>query len=171
MAKKCLPKGPHQVDEAASRFFETLKAESDRGCALVVAAFLDEALELLLRSRMSSDATVVKKSMDPLFTGVGPLMSFWAKTELCRALNLLDDWEYRDLTSIRSVRNLLAHSYNRANFSDARVVEIVARLHKFRRVKFSPDDVRRNKEARLKFLVAASWLAGTLQHRTDHPRP
>lgn len=35
----------------AARFFETIKGESDRGCVLVAAAFLDEALERIATQR------------------------------------------------------------------------------------------------------------------------
>ena len=68
MTKHRLPQGPAELKGLAAKFFATIKAESDRGYVLVAAAFLDEGLELLLRSRMSKSASVVKASVDPLFT-------------------------------------------------------------------------------------------------------
>ena len=156
------------VKKWAAVFFETIKAESDRGCVLVAAAFLDEALELLLRSKMKSEAKIVKESVDPLLTGIGPLKSFWARTELCRALDFLADWEYDDLSQIRNLRNLFAHSYEQADFDDPRVVEMVMKLNAFgeRIVPRGQAPKRPDiKEARLRFSLAAGWLAGTLHSR------
>src|SRR5262245_8195161 len=118
MVKKRLPDTPDELEGWAAQFFATVKAESDRGCVLVAAAFLDEGLELLLRSKMSRDASIVKNSIEPLFTGMGPLKSFWAKTELCLALGLLPDYEHGDLARIRNLRNLFAHTYTGASFDD-----------------------------------------------------
>ena len=168
MSNKRLPNDSEDVKVRAAAFLKTIKAESDRGCVLVAAAFLDEALELLLRSKMKSEPQVVKKSADPLLTGIGPLKSFWAKTELCRTLDLLAEWEYEDLSRIRNLRNLFAHSYEHADFDDPRVIEIVMKLNAFgERIvpqgKATPP--AGVKEARQRFSLAASWLGGTLHFR------
>lgn len=168
MTRKRLPESSEDVKGAATAFLETIKAESDRGSVLVAAAFLDEALELLLRSRMKSEPRIVKQSVDPLLTGIGPLKSFWARTELCRALDFLADWEYEDLSQIRNLRNLFAHSYEQADFDDSRVIEMVMKLNAFGertlpwgRAPKQADE----KEARKRFSLAAAWLAGTLHRR------
>ena len=62
--------------------FGNFHKESDRGCVLVAAAILDNCLETLLRAEFSQDATVVKRVINPLFKGQGPLASFWSKTQL-----------------------------------------------------------------------------------------
>lgn len=167
MRKPRLPRTPEELNEWAARFFETIKGESDRGCVLIAAAFLDEALELLLRSRMATTAPVVKASIDPLFTGIGPLKSFWAKTELCRSLKLLAHWEHADLSRIRNLRNLFAHSYEKADFDDPRVVAIVSKLFGgLPKTKYRPKaNASPMKEARQRFSLAAAWLAGTLHNR------
>jgi len=174
MAKKRLPESPEEVEKLAAVFLATLKGESDRGCVLVAAAFLDEALELLLRSRMRSEPKVVKQSIDPLLTGIGPLKSFWARTELCRALDLLTEWEYEDLKKIRDLRNLFAHSYEQADFDDPRVVEMSLQLHTFgsrtvpKGALLKRTDI---KEARLRFTSEASFVAGTLHNRAGMTKP
>jgi len=174
MAKKRLPESSEDVAKLAKVFFETIKAESDRGCVLVAAAFLDEALELLIRSKMMRDVKVVNRSVDPLLTGVGPLRSFWAKTELCRALDLLADWEHEDLTQIRDIRNLFAHSYENADFDDPRIVEMVLRLNAFGRRILPKEDSPKlsgDKDARRRFSLAASWIAGALHNRSGMVKP
>lgn len=168
MTRKRLPESSEDVKGAATSFLETIKAESDRGSVLVAAAFLDEALELLLRSKMKSEPTIVKQSVNPLLTGIGPLKSFWARTELCRALDFLADWEYEDLSQIRNLRNLFAHSYEHADFDDPRVVAMVMKLNAFgeRTLPWGRAPMRAGeKEARKRFSLAAAWLAGTLHHR------
>lgn len=164
---KHLPTDPEELSGWTAQFFSTIKGESDRGCVLVAAAFLDEALELLLRSRMSTDSQVLKSSIEPLFTGIGPLKSFWAKTELCRALRLVPDYEYADLTRIRNLRNHFAHSYVNASFDDAKAVEIVSELRHFGLKEFPPkaDESEESGHVRDRFSLAASWLAGAIHKR------
>jgi DNA-binding MltR family transcriptional regulator len=173
MAKKRLPSVPAELKGRAANFFETIKVESDRGCVLVAAAFLDEALELLLRAQMSHDRAVVKNSVEPLFAGIGPLKSFWAKTELCRVLKLVSEQEYADLTSIRNLRNYFAHSYVDATFEDPKAAEIVVGLNHFGIRIFAVTDVEKKKGSyvRNRFSLAASWLAGSFHKRagmTEH---
>jgi DNA-binding MltR family transcriptional regulator len=167
MPKKRLPETPRELEGWAAEFFQTIKAESDRGCVLVAAAFLDEALELLLRSRMSKDAGVIKGSIEPLFTGLGPLKSFWSKTELCFALGLLPDYEHSDLMRMRNLRNLFAHSYTNAAFDDVRVIQIISELKHFGMKQFPLSDAERAKRGhvRSRFMSAAAWLAGTIHDR------
>jgi DNA-binding MltR family transcriptional regulator len=168
MGKRRIPESSEDVKGAATAFLETIKAESDRGSVLVAAAFLDEALELLLRSKMKAEEKIVKQSVDPLLTGIGPLRSFWARTELCRALDFVADWEYEDLCQIRGLRNLFAHSYERADFDDPRVIALVMKLNAFgeRTLPWGRATKREDeKEARKRFSLAAAWLAGTLHRR------
>jgi DNA-binding MltR family transcriptional regulator len=164
MTKKRLPATPEELDGSAAKFFETIKGESDRGCVLVAAAFLDESLEFLLRSKMTKEANIVKASIEPLFTGIGPLKSFWAKIELCRAFELLGDYQYSDLTRIRNLRNYFAHSYIDATFGDQKVVGIVSELIYFGLKLFNTDEKEKAKAGyvRGRFMLAAAWLAGSI---------
>lgn len=165
MPKKRLPATPHELKGWAARFFETIKNESDRGCVLVAAAFLDEGLELLLRSRMSKDSAVVKGSIEPLFSGgVAPLRSFWAKAKLCFSLGLVPDNLHADLMRIRSLRNLFAHSYSGASFEDPTVIQLVSELKHFGMREFPPSDEEkvRPDHVRNRFMLAAAWLAGII---------
>jgi hypothetical protein len=167
MSRKPLPATPEELKGPAAQFFETIRCESDRGCVLVAAAFLDEALELLLRSRMSSDPRIVKTSMKPLFTGIGPLKSFWAKTELCRALGVIPEPEYSDLMRIRDLRNHFAHSYVTASFDDPEAVKIVSDLRHFGFKALPPkdDETGGPTGARQRFSLAAAWVAGAIHER------
>jgi DNA-binding MltR family transcriptional regulator len=185
MAKRLLPGTKQEVEALASKFSASLSAESDRGCVLVGAAFIDEGLEILLRSRMLHDAPSVKACVDPLFTGLGPLRSFWAKTQLCRALDLMSDWMYEDLERIRNLRNLFAHSYENASFEDPRVIalteglkaanEVVKKMKQPSETRPEADvqeqEPRQQRESpkkeRVRFTISASYLAGHIHGQAD----
>lgn len=166
MAKRKHPVVPTDVDDQASLFFEALKNESDRGCVIVAAAFIEDALEVLLRASMSRQRSVVKETIDPLFKGIGPLSSSWAKAELCRANKLIPEWLYKDLAKIRDLRNQFAHTYRPASFGDVAVLDTVSKLHAFGwspatpgpRVKATANSTM----VRKSFMCAAGLIGGTL---------
>ena len=112
---------PEDFELVREEVFEQLINESDRGCVLIAAAILDEGLESRLRQKMASEDAVVKACVAPLFVGIGPLTSFSAKTQLARALRLIPQWMYEDIERIRRLRNLFAHSYEKADFADPKV--------------------------------------------------
>lgn len=167
MTGKRLPKDPSELKGRSADLFNTIKLESDRGCTLIAAAFLDEALELLIRSQMSGKASIVKASVGPLFTGIGPLKSFWAKIELCQALKLISEQEHSDLSGIRALRNHFAHSYVDATFDDPKAVKIVTDLYHFGIRHFPVTAVEKQKGnfVRHRFSLAAAWLAGGFHKR------
>lgn len=185
MARKKLPATQLDVDAVRDKFVDTLYGESDRGCVLVAAAMMDEGLEVLLREHMLSDKSSVNACVEPLFIGLGPLKSFWAKTQLARALGLIDEWMYKDLDRMRNLRNLFAHSYEQADFDDPRVIALTNSLvgadKAVQSFNTGPDangDVhpippptsrrhvkgrrRTSKKERLRFTLAASYIGGRL---------
>lgn len=167
MAKKNLPKSTEDLQGRSVDFFETIKLESDRGCVLIAAGFLDEALELLLRSHMTSDSSVLKKSVDPLFTPDGALGSFGVKTNLCRALKLVYEEECADLNHIRELRNYFAHSYVAASFGTPEAIKIVKKLNHFGITGFPPNDeeMKCSDYIRKRFSLCAAWIAGGIHKR------
>lgn len=186
MAKRQLPATKEEVEALAEKFFSSLVQESDRGCVLVGAAFIDEGLEILLRSKTLHDTLTVKVCVDPLFAGLGPLRSFWAKTQLCRALDIIDDWMYEDLEKIRNLRNLFAHSYENADFDDQRVIALTEGLMSadkaVREFAKSPTTEmgavakeqerprQTAKKERARFIISASFLAGHIHGKADSYR-
>lgn len=190
MAKaKRPPKSEQEVLPIGELFIDQLAKESDRGCVLVAAAMLDEALEFLLRCNMSKEDALVKVCVDPLFVGLGPLKSFWAKIQLTRALGHIDQWMYDDLERIRNLRNFFAHTYSDADFANPRVVAITERLVGADKAvrsmskrpqlgKIVPDRLIRDtriqdrpivKKERMRFTLAASYIGGRI-HRKCVPQ-
>jgi len=107
---------------------QMLYKESDRGCVLVAVPILDECLEKVLRNIFSSEKSVIKKSVNPLFTIFGPLSTFWAKIQLTNALNILPEEVYEDLEVIRDLRNKFAHQYKPVSFLDPEVINLAENL-------------------------------------------
>lgn len=107
----------------------TLRGESERGCVLVGAAFLEEVLEAMLRARL------VEGTADPLFEYPQALSSFSAKITLCFAVGAVNADERHDLDVIRDLRNEFAHTHlPAAPFRDRRFVELCASLRIMRHV-------------------------------------
>jgi len=121
-----------EKEEVAAReyekYFQCFDEETDRGCVLVAVGVLDDLLERLIRAQFSNDATTVKRAVDPLFKGTGPLSSFWAKVQISYSLDLITEWMYEDLERIRELRNMFAHEYKRADFNDPAVIKLTEKL-------------------------------------------
>jgi DNA-binding MltR family transcriptional regulator len=116
------------MDSETSEFFASLKQESDRGCALVAAEMLAGALEALLRKSMTEKGNVRKGCVQQLFSDFGPLGSFAAKTDLCLALQLIDEELFTALTTIRKVRNKFGHSSGPLTFEEQGISALIDNL-------------------------------------------
>ncbi len=102
------------IPDAAIRFHRIrmeLDRESDRGVALLSAAYVDAFLEKAVKSRLC-DMAVPKGStlFDRLFQSANPpLGSFSAKIDLAFAMKVIGPHTYHDLHIMRGVRNDFAH--------------------------------------------------------------
>jgi DNA-binding MltR family transcriptional regulator len=106
MGKKQLQTLPELTADVA-RLVEDLQQETDRGAALVGAAFLDDVLDVTLRAVFVEEPDAVNKLM-----GMGrPLESFGARTHLAYCLGLLGTDVYADINLIREIRNDFAHRH------------------------------------------------------------
>jgi len=94
-----------RLDEVLA-FRHELTSESDRGCALMAAAYLDDQLGLLLKSRFVDDSKVSKE----LFDHIAPLGTFSARVDMAYMLGLLSSTARRDLHLIRKIRNSFGHT-------------------------------------------------------------
>lgn len=91
--------------EAFLAFREALTSESDRGCALFAAAYLDKALSDLLYLSLVEN----KRIEEELFEGTAPLSSFSSRIKLAYYLGRVSAECRRDLDTIRGIRNDFAH--------------------------------------------------------------
>ncbi|HEU0143495.1 MAG TPA: MltR family transcriptional regulator [Nitrososphaera sp.] len=100
--------------ENVMRFAASLTSESDRGCALMAAAYLDSELGKLLDKFFVNNASVKREMLDQS----RPLASFSARIDMAYLLGLLGPKAHRDLHLIRKVRNEFGHVPVELNFDD-----------------------------------------------------
>jgi hypothetical protein len=102
-------------------FIEEMNLQTDRGVAIVGAAWVEDEMALALESILASEPNVWKR----LFEGAGPLATFSAKIDLARLLGLITDAIRSDLHIIRDIRNEFAHQvahktdYTKLSFQSA----------------------------------------------------
>jgi DNA-binding MltR family transcriptional regulator len=102
-----------QLIDKSFSFRRALTSESDRGCALFAAAYLDVNLSDLLYVTFVEDKSIEKE----LFDGTAPLSSFSSRIRLTYYLGLISLQCKRDLDTIRSIRNDFAHDPEIISFS------------------------------------------------------
>ena len=126
-----------QVD-AVVEFRYSLDSETDRGCALMAAAFLDSEVERLLSFFVLDKKAVVKE----MFGQSGPVGTFSSRIHLAYLLGLISPAIHRDLHLIRKIRNGFAHVYQKMTFDDPTIASRCRELtHHFRQVDERPREI------------------------------
>jgi hypothetical protein len=105
-------------------FQNALREESDRGCALIVAAYLDAELEALLRAKLVPD----KKIAEELLGQSRPLATFSARIDLAYLVGLIPNNAHRELHLIRRIRNDFGHSPVATTFATKAIASRCAAL-------------------------------------------
>jgi mannitol operon repressor len=98
-----------QFGDQLRRLEDEFNRETDRGAALVCAAFLDERLHETLAAHF-----VQHKDADRLFKTDAPLSTFSARIRIAFALGLISELEYKQCEIIRNIRNDFAHKLERS---------------------------------------------------------
>jgi DNA-binding MltR family transcriptional regulator len=96
-----MPKFPRPFDLNA--FSAPFRQESDRACAVLGAALIDERLKQLFDRRLHY-------SNDALLSHSGVLGSFSSRISVARALSWITDDVRFDLDQVRDIRNKFAHN-------------------------------------------------------------
>lgn len=97
-----------------NEWLEEFQGESDRACAILGAAMLDEQLRSLLEAFLVDDT----KCMRELFEGASaPLSSFSGRILMAYAAGFIAPSELQDFTLIRKIRNEFAHNLHGVSFS------------------------------------------------------
>jgi hypothetical protein len=134
-------------------------ADSDRGCAMLLVAFLERHLEELLRSAFIQNKNVVA----PLFQYPGPLSTFSAKIRIAYCLRLIHPYEYRDLTRINKIRNRFAHELHGLSFRKDKEISKLCQSLESRTVKGLDREGISN---RWLFWLTAYSIASDIDNRT-----
>jgi hypothetical protein len=96
-----------------SEYFRLLRNETDRGCAMIVAAHLDHLLGELLKASMIKED---EKEITQFFKG-GPLRSFATRIKLAHYLTIISRQVREDLDTILDIRNDFGHKLEFENFN------------------------------------------------------
>lgn len=107
------------VKETAN-FRHTLNLETDRGCALMASAYLEDRLEFLIKSFL------VEEASNSLFEFNGPFGTFSSKITTAYALGLVPKNLNTDLNILRKVRNEFAHRADLTDFESSGIKERVS---------------------------------------------
>lgn len=105
--------------DAAIEFRISLNAETDRGCALMAAAYLDDQLAELLKSFFVDDPNIAKRLLEQ----AQPLGTFSARIDATYALGLISQEEHKGLHLIRKIRNEFGHVAKPLSFTDQAIAE------------------------------------------------
>ena len=115
--KKALELVSPTMKKRMEKFFtfrHTLNDESDRGCTLMAAAFLDEEIESLIKAHLVDN----KKAMKSVFDNSGALGTFSSRINMAFLLGLIPKNIYDDLHLLRKIRNDFAHNSSPITFND-----------------------------------------------------
>jgi DNA-binding MltR family transcriptional regulator len=113
---------------------EEMESTSDRAAAIVVASLVDARLTTALQMEMLDD----KKVVADLFRTSGPLGSFSAKIDLAYLLQIISEQAYRDLLTMKKIRNLFAHDITPLSFETSPLKDL---CHNFRLIELMMCDI------------------------------
>lgn len=103
--------------------------ESDRGCVIIGAAYLHDALKPFLVSRLGADARNDKKALADFFAKpTAPLSSFWARIECAYLFGFIEGAVRDALHKMRELRNRFAHKHGPEQLTLDDVEVIVKKL-------------------------------------------
>jgi hypothetical protein len=125
-----------EIHEALSE----LEHASPRGAAILGAAFVDENLTRLLKSKLKQD----KKLLDDMFEPSRPLGSFGSKINLAFLMGLYSEEARTELDIIKNIRNKFAHRIA-PSFASPLIRERAMTLSLSERVPFHLIDVGGNR--------------------------
>lgn len=114
-------------------YIENMKQDSDRGAVLSVSAALEDRLKEIILSFLRDN-----KSSTELLDGFNaPIGTFSAKILMAHALSLITDKEYKEIQTLRKIRNRFAHSWENINFETN---DIKAMLYTLPVIGLSPEE-------------------------------
>lgn len=146
---------PEDLMEKSIDFFafrSGFEKESERGCALLAASYLDHLLEIFLFAKMIGTA----KQKKELFNFNGPLGTFSNRIRISYSIGLIPKIEFDDLNLIRSIRNEFGHSPSIISFDDTKIKSLCDNL---KCVRQDLDN------SRSKFSSSVSYICGSLAAR------
>jgi DNA-binding MltR family transcriptional regulator len=123
LAEQISPKSGKRMKDIMA-FRTSITAETDRGAALMSAAYLDDKVKELIENRLVQD----KKTLRRAFQFNGPLGTFSSRIDFAYLLGILPKNACRDLHTIREIRNQFAHHAAPLSYEDNEIKPFCERL-------------------------------------------
>jgi hypothetical protein len=101
-----------------------LRDESDRAVGIIAGSALESALLHAIQRRLHNHPVALKS----LFRPSGPLGPFSNKIDLGYVMGVYGKKTYRDLITIKDIRNTFAHDLSINSFSDQKIKALCANL-------------------------------------------
>jgi len=117
VAKKVLPEKEFKRIQEFIDFRKMFSQESDRGSALMSAAFIDDKLGQLIESNMVDN----KKARESIFDNSGALGTFSGKITIAYLMGLIPKKIHDDIQLIRKIRNDFAHNASHVTFETGHI--------------------------------------------------
>jgi mannitol operon repressor len=103
------------------KFLAEFRGETDRGCALLGPALIDDELKAILLYFLI-DRPPSGKLLD------GPLRSLSARSSLAYALGVISTEEYESIAVLSEIRNKFAHKTMGLSFDSPSVIDLLKKL-------------------------------------------
>lgn len=152
--------GTKQRTEILFRIGAELNKESDRGCALVAAAYLENEINELLSSFFVKQGVRARAA---LFDFNGPVGTFSSKIKMSTALGLIPEEIHNSLDLIRKMRNEFAHLHEPLDFDSPKIRQQVISL--LPSLNASQESIREN------FICKIQSIAATIHLCIAHTFP
>ncbi|MBO6717040.1 MAG: hypothetical protein JJ913_03685 [Rhizobiaceae bacterium] len=112
------------ISQAAMKLART---ESARSIGIVWGSTLETTLELAIRRNLTIDGRLEDRAAF-MFKPSGPLGSFSNKIDLGAFLNLYNETVWRELVTVKDVRNAFAHKFEADSFESQQISALVNNL-------------------------------------------
>jgi hypothetical protein len=127
--------GAQAIDREITRTYAEIESSTDRGCAIVSAAFIEDRLQRAICRRLLDDSRSIKKITSPS----GALVGFENKIQFGYLLGVYIADTRDNLLIIGQIRNKFAHRTQVRYFDDPALTKFFEKLTLARRI-LPPED-------------------------------
>ena len=110
-----MAKRPFGLGDGGRTLWNAIAPELDRGCVLIAAEFISDALEWMLRAKFEKEGLGAGDQDELLTDRYAPISDFSLRAKLGWAFGLIDPGLFSALEAIRRIRNLCAHQSRRSS--------------------------------------------------------
>jgi DNA-binding MltR family transcriptional regulator len=111
-------------DSALAESIEEILSSPDRAAAVLAAALVEDHLTKVLKMRMHRDEKILRE----IFRTSGPLGNFGTKIDMAFLMGIVSKRAYKELDTIKRIRNEFAHQLGRVTFDSQRVADLAKNL-------------------------------------------